>query len=435
MTNQWKISVWNRSAKQPTPRWHSALVIIVLVAVGLPLGSGVAQANDISSIQNVVQPAAAGSRTSRSPTNLHASQAPIIFANVPPPPKLPDIRSYIVLDAKTGAIIAQKSPNLRSQPASLAKLMTAYLAYQAIARHQLQLNQTVPVTTTAWHTPGSRMFIAPSMRVSVNQLLHGLIIDAGNDAAVALAQAVAGTRGAFVNMMNTTALQLGLRNTHYSDVDGLPKPGLYTTARDIGLLSRDIIEQYPQVLTISEQKTYTFDHIRQRNWNPVLFTDPTVDGLATGLTQESGHCIDASAVRKGRRLIAVVLGAPSWHSAARAVEALLSYGYDFYTDATVIPAGVQLGLLKNRDWNPRMIPVGANHALVTTIAKNAGFGVRLRVTLTKKPRSGIRRGAIVGTICAMIGKQRLGSVPAIALEQAEPASLATRLLRHLQRFV
>lgn len=417
------------------PRQHSVLVVIILLALGFPPGSGLAHATDVSSIRNAVRPAAAGLRTSRSPTDLHASQTPIIFPNVPPPPKLPDIRSYILLDAKTGAIIAQKSPNLRSQPASLAKLMTAYLTYQAIARHQLQLNQTVPVTTTAWHAPGSRMFIAPSMRVSVNQLLHGLIVDAGNDAAVALAQAIAGTRGTFVNMMNTTAARLGLRNTHYSDVDGLPKPGLYTTARDVGLLSRDIIEQYPQVLTISGQKTYTFDHIRQRNWNPVLFTDPTVDGLATGLTKESGHCIDASAIREGSRLIAVVLGAPSWHNAARAIEALLSYGYDFYTDATVIPAGVQLGLLKNRDWSPRMIPVGANHRLVTTIAKNAGFDVRLRVNLTKKPRSGIRRGAIVGTICAMIGKQRLGSVPAIALEQAEPANLATRLLRHLQRFV
>ena len=279
------------------------------------------------------------------------------------------------------------------------------------------------------------MFIAPSMRVSVDELLHGLIIDAGNDAAVALAQSVAGTRGVFVNMMNTRAVELGLRNTHYSDVDGLPKHGLYTTARDIGLLSRDIIEQYPQLLTISEQKTYTSDHIRQRNWNPVLFTDPIVDGLATGLTKESGHCIDACALRKGRRLIAVVLGAPSWHNAARAVEALLSYGYNFYTDATVIPAGVQLGALKNRDWSPRMTPVGANHKLVVTIAKNAGFDVRLRVTLTKQPRSGIRRGAIVGTICAMIAKQHLGNVPAIALEQTDPASLATRLLRHLRRLV
>ena len=133
MTNEWKMSVRNRSAKQPMPRQHSVLVVIILLALGFPPGSGLAHATDVSSIRNAVRPAAAGLRTSRSPTDLHASQTPIIFPNVPPPPKLPDIRSYILLDAKTGAIIAQKSPNLRSQPASLAKLMTAYLTYQAVA--------------------------------------------------------------------------------------------------------------------------------------------------------------------------------------------------------------------------------------------------------------------------------------------------------------
>ena len=219
-------------------------------------------------------------------------------------------------------------------PASLTKLMTAHIVYQALHDGSLKLDQNVTITPEAWHAGGSRMFLSPNTQVTVDQLLHGLIIDSGNDAAVALAEQVAGTQDAFVQIMNKDAATLGLTNTNYTNVDGLPDPALHTSAMDVALLSRAILQDEPEILNISKMQSYTYDNITQQSWNPVLFRDPTVDGLKTGLTDESGHCIDVTAVRNGMRLIAVVTGGPSWHASTAAIESLLDYGQKFFTDAT-----------------------------------------------------------------------------------------------------
>jgi D-alanyl-D-alanine carboxypeptidase (penicillin-binding protein 5/6) len=193
------------------------------------------------------------------------------------------VASYVLMDMQTGTVIAEKGAMLPRAPASLTKLMTAY---QAIADGKLKPDQDVPVSVAAWKAGGSRMFIAPGMTVTVDQLLHGLVIDSGNDSAVALAQAVAGTQDAFVQRMNAAAEKLGLTGTHYSNVSGLPDPGLQTTALDVAKLSRAILLEYPGILQISAQKHYTFNKIRQRSWNPVLFRDPSVDGLKTGAAKD-----------------------------------------------------------------------------------------------------------------------------------------------------
>ncbi len=338
-------------------------------------------------------PAAPAAHAARPTTQqtAPAAVAPRALPGMLPPPELADASSYVLMDATTGTIIAEKAPGLAWPPASLAKLMTAYLTYQKIAAGSLKPDQVVPVSAAAWHTGGSRMFISPGADVTVDQLLHGLLIESGNDASVALAQAIAGSRSAFVGMMNAAAARLGLSGTHYANVNGLPHPGMTTTARDIATLSRALLRQYPQILKISAEKYYTFDKIRQRSWNPVLFRDPTVDGLKTGLTDAAGHCIDATALRDGRRLIAVVFGEPNWTAGTKAIEALLDYGYQFATNTTVARAGRPIGSLTDARWKPETIPVGAAHDVEKTLPAAATSALRTHLSLNPPGTPGRRQ--------------------------------------------
>ena len=355
--------------------------------------------------------------------------APLALPGMPPPPALSDEAAYVLMDARTGAILAEKAATLRWAPASLAKLMAAYLTYQAIAHGSLKLDQAVPVSVTAWRTGGSRMFISPGQQVTVDQLLHGLLIDSGNDATVALAQAVAGTQGSFVQMMNAAAQKLGLSGTHYADPTGLPDPAMYTTARDVAVLSRAVLAAYPQILRITVHKHYRFDNIRQRSWNPVLFRDPTVDGLKTGRTKEAGHCIDATAQRGGRRLIAVVLGGPSWAASTKAIEALLDYGFRFYTDKQVIAVGRTLGTLADPRTVPTVVPVGAARNTTVTLPVAAVWTLATDVTLAPPAKGVIARGAVVGQVTVSAEGKPVARSPVVALAAARPAGFLTLMVR------
>lgn len=374
-----------------------------------------------------------GAGTAPLPAATPATAAPAALPDAPPPLSLPDTASFVLMDARTGEIITSKSPNLAHAPASLTKLMTAYLTYQAIARGTLKPDQTVPVSDAAWKAGGSRMFISPRMSVTVDQLLHGLIIDSGNDAAVALAEAVSGTQDAFVTSMNAEAAKLGLTGTHYANVSGLPDPTLHTTAADVARLSLALIRDYPQVLQISAQKHYTFDKITQRSWNPVLFKDPSVDGLKTGLTDAAGHCIDATAQRNGNRLIAVEMGASSWSSGTAAVEALLDYGYHFYQDATVATAGTKLGQLTDARFQPETVPVGPAKDLVLTLPIGALSAIKPELQISANLPAHLPRGSVVGTIAYSLGGKVLATVPAETLADAKPAGFVTRMMRRLRK--
>ena len=358
--------------------------------------------------------------------------APLARPDMPPPPELASQAAYVLMDADTGAILAEKAPTLRWPPASLAKLMAAYLTYQSIAHGTLKLDQSITVSTTAWRTGGSRMFISPSQPVTVNQLLHGMLIDSGNDATVALAQAVAGTQGSFVRMMNTAAGKLGLSGTEYTNPTGLPDPGMFTTAADVATLSRALLTADPQILHITAHKHYLFDKIRQRSWNPVLFHDPTVDGLKTGRTNAAGHCIDATALRGGRRLIAVVLGGPSWTVSTKAIEALLDYGYQFYTNRQVIAAGHKLGTLTDPRTQPTVIPVAAARDVTVTLAATAAQHLTTVLAVAPPATGGIARGAVVGQVTINAGGTPVAHSPVVALEAAPPAGFLTLLLRRVR---
>ena len=361
-----------------------------------------------------------------------SAATPTPMLPTPPAPALPAIVSYTLMDYDTGQIIAAKSENLRRAPASLTKLMTAYLAYQAIQSGTLTAQENIPISNTAWKTGGSSMFVQPNVPANVDQLLHGLLIDSGNDAAVALAEAVGGSQSGFVTLMNDSALRLNLHNTHYSNVDGLPDNNLYTTALDVAKLSRALIRQFPQVIQITKEKSYTYNGITQRSWNPVLFRDPTVDGLKTGLTDASGYCIDATAIRNGRRLIAVVLGGPSWAGSTNAVEALLDYGYRFFVNHPVYTAGEKVSEISRIDLSPMHIPVGVEQTVDITVPKGRFSSLQRVVEIAPHLQVPMKKGTVVGRLVFLLNGKPLKSVPVVTQTAVEKAGWITQMFHKIR---
>jgi D-alanyl-D-alanine carboxypeptidase (penicillin-binding protein 5/6) len=353
--------------------------------------------------------------------------------STPTPPTLPGFTAYVLMDGTTGTVLAEAAPTLQLPPASLVKLMTAHITYQALHHGSLKPDQTVPVSPDAWRAGGSRMFIDPTSVVTVDQLLHGLIIDSGNDAAVALAEQIAGTQDAFVQLMTTQAANLGLTNTTYVNVTGLPDPALHTTAMDVAKLTQVILTQEPEILNISKQQSYTFNGITQASWNPVLQHDPTVDGLKTGLTKESGHCIDATAIRNGNRLIAVVMGGPTWHASTAAIESLLNYGEKFFTDAPLATAGTQIDTLKSPDLDAQSVAVGPAKTVVLTLPIDAAKQVAHSIAYTADLSNGATKGETLGTITYTLDGKIVATVPAVALVDAPPASAFSKWSRKFSK--
>ena len=353
--------------------------------------------------------------------------------STPTPPVLPGISSYVLMDGASGAILAEAAPTLQVAPASLVKLMTAHLAYQALHHGALKPGQIVPVSVAAWHAGGSRMFIDTTSQVTVDQLLHGMIIDSGNDAAVALAEQIAGSQDAFVQMMTKTAADLGLANTTYVNVTGLPDPALHTTAMDVAKLTAVILHDEPEIIDVSKQQNYTWNNITQASWNPVLQHDSTVDGLKTGLTQESGHCIDATAIRDGARLIAVVMGGPSWRASTAAVENLLNYGQKFFTEAKLATVGQPLDTLASDALDTGGVAVGPASDVAVTLPKDQAAKVAHSITTTADLTNGAKTGETLGTASFTLNGKTLGTVPVVALADAPPASFMTRMQRKLSK--
>jgi D-alanyl-D-alanine carboxypeptidase (penicillin-binding protein 5/6) len=345
--------------------------------------------------------------------------------STPAPPSLAGFSSYVLMDGTTGVVLAEANPDLPWPPASLAKLMTAHIVYQALHHGSLKPDQTVPVSPDAWRAGGSRMFLDPTSVVTVDELLHGLLIDSGNDAAVALAEQVGGSQDAFVQMMNQQAASIGLAHTVYTNVSGLPDPASHTTAMDVATLTRVMLTDEPEILQISRQQSYTYDNITQASWNPVLQHDATVDGLKTGLTKESGHCIDATATRKGMRLIAVVLGGPSWHSATAAIESLLNYGERFFIDAPVATAGTKLETLTSPVLSSGAVDVAAGKSLVLTLPADAGGKITHTILYTAPLGKGVTKGQILGMITFSMNGKTIATVPAVAMRDELPASQFT----------
>ena len=350
-------------------------------------------------------------------------------AAVPPPPPPPlNAHSYILVDYNTGKVLAEKNPNEKMPMASLTKLMAVYIAFTALKSGQISLDTPVLISNAAWRTGGSRMFLNPGTKVTVLNLLKGVIVDSGNDATVALAQKIGGTRAGFVTLMNDYAQRLGLHSTHYEDVDGLPVPDHYTTARDLATLAVDLIRDFPQYRFIFKIKKFTWDHITQRNRVSLLWTDPYVKGMKTGYTKAAGYCMLIYADRKGMGLISVVLKTPSWDARVNDSQALITYGYNFFKNERVATAGTIVSKPRVYESAAGYAPVGPAHSVVLTVTRGH-HALKTRIVWNHWPLTApLAAGADVGTLLVTNSAgQRVDSVPLVTLAPVPEGGLFTRL--------
>lgn len=343
--------------------------------------------------------------------------ANIFVKNVPATPNL-NGKSYLLMDANTGTVIAADQPNERLAPASITKLMLLYIAEQSLAQGQIHLDDQVTVQPVAWATGGSRMFLKPGTQVSVRDLISGIIVDSGNDAAVTLALHIAGTQQAMVNMMNQQAAQLGMTNTHFSDVMGLPAPSHYSTAYDLALLGSAIVTQYPQYLSWYGQKWFSYNGIKQPNFNKLLFIDPDAIGLKTGSTSTAGYSLVSAAKRTNNNmmLVGVVLDTPSGDDSAADSKALLTYGFNFFSTKKIYSAGQVLNSARVYAGQDKTTPIGVQNDLNVTLPSSLLNSLSAKLTLNPQLTAPLTQNQTVGKVEILLNNQVIGSVPAVALK-------------------
>jgi len=327
----------------------------------------------------------------------------------------------------SGQTLAAQNADERREPASLTKLMTAYLVFRALKERELVPSQMVTVSTRAWRAEGSRMFIDPKKAVSVDELLRGEIVQSGNDAAIALAEAVAGSEEAFVERMNREAARLGMKNTRFVNATGLPSPQQASTAADLARVASALIRDFPEYYPLYSLKEYRYNNITQPNRNRLLWTDPFVDGIKTGYTDAAGYCLIASAKRGPRRLLSVVLGASS--DAARTSESqkLLNYGFQFYDTVELYQNGESVSTL--RVWKGAVNAVSAGFVADQYVTLPKGQAQKLKLTLEAiEPLvAPVTRGQRVGVVKVALEGTPLGEFPLLALDDVAPASIFGRM--------
>lgn len=348
---------------------------------------------------------------------------------IPAPPQF-QAKSYALIDANSGQVLAASHPDLHSEPASLTKLMTAYVVFHALKSGVIHLETPVTISVKAWRMGGSRMFVNVGSKVSVDNLLQGLIVESGNDAAVALAERVGGTEDAFVQLMNHYAQKLGLHDTHYIDASGLTADDAhYTSALDLAKLSRAIINQFPDYYhQFFSQKQFTWNKITQPNRVSLLFTDPSVDGLKTGFTDKAGYCMVVSALRNGMRLIAVVMGTPSEKARANDDEALLNYGYNFYETHKLYAAGSAVTQLRIWKGAENQVPVGVTHSLYVTVHKGSYSKLAATLKLPTRLVAPIGAGVAAGSVQVAYDGKPLLEAPLYTLKAVARGNIFKRLL-------
>ncbi|THD11756.1 D-alanyl-D-alanine carboxypeptidase family protein [Metallibacterium scheffleri] len=354
---------------------------------------------------------------------------------LPLPPRMlaPQIgaRAAVLLDVNSGQTLLAQNADAAVNPSGLVKLMTAFVLGQAEQQGLLHAGSTVRVPVSAWRVAGSRMFIQPGLPVTVAQLEDGLLIDGGNDAAIAIAKDVAGTTGGFVDLMNHDAAALDLRRTHFVNPDGLPQAGQVSTAMDLARLSSALVRDYPAVLGVAGRATYTYDHIRQFNYNP-LAGQRDVDGLGVGLTNHNLWDLDICAHRSGRTLIAVVIGAPSRAAAGSDASALLTYGWNGWRQENIGKPGQAVALLKNLDWSPDVLSVVTPYTVNVVVPAQRGAHALTRFVALPGIQAPIKAGQTVGSLDILWHKQVLRSVPVVAASAVQPADWFVRMLHRAE---
>ncbi len=391
----------------------------LLAAAALALAPLVAVAQDTAPGTDAAQPAT----VSQSPSGLTM----VGQLSTVPAPDLP-IKAWLTLDVNSGQIIAAQNPHEKVEPASLTKLMTAFLVFDALENNRLSLDQAVHVSEKAWRTEGSRMFIKPNTQVTVDELLRGMIVQSGNDATVALAEAIGGSEEAFVALMNEEAARQGLLNTNFENASGLPGETHLTTAYDLAMLSKNLIETFPQYLHYYSEKEYTYNDIKQNNRNRLLWTDATVDGLKTGHTKSAGYCLVTTALRDGRRVISVVLGASS--DAARSEFSLQLLNWSFQNFDTIKLFDNEKPVVNARVWQGQVETVGLGGLEPTwvTVPRGKGPEVQPVAQYTQPLLAPLTKGSRVGSVTLSLDGQILREDNLHVLSDVPEAGLFGRLL-------
>ena len=348
-----------------------------------------------------------------------------------PIPKAPgvDARAYILMDYESGKVLGEEKADERMEPASLTKLMTAYAVFKALKENRLKLDDMVPISEHAWKAEGSRTFVQVGTTVPAEILIKGMIIQSGNDATIALAERIGGSEAAFAQLMNEYSKRLGMKNTHWEDSSGLPNANHYTTARDMAVMARALIAEFPEYYKYYSMKEFVWNNIKQQNRNGLLTRDPTVDGMKTGHTDSAGYCLVTSAKRGNMRLITVVLGTPSIKAREEGSAALLNYGYTFYETARVKSRGETIlkpHVYKSAEENPA---IGILQDIVVVVGRGEAATLKTTATVTEPLIAPLPANKAVGqlTVTTQTGDV-VTKVPLYPLKAVAEGGLWTRMV-------
>jgi D-alanyl-D-alanine carboxypeptidase (penicillin-binding protein 5/6) len=360
--------------------------------------------------------------------------AEAITGNVPVPTLA--AKAFVLRDANTGNLLAANNPDMPVEPASLTKVMTAYLTFEAVKQKRLSLTQTLPVSQKAWKVEGSKMFIDTTMTVTVDELLHGLIIQSGNDAAITLAEGIAGSEELFATLMNKKAAALGMKNSHFMNATGLPDPAHVTTARDLSMLANALIRDFPQdYARLYSQKSYTYNNITQPNRNRLLFIDPTVDGMKTGHTESAGYCLISSAKRNDFRLISVVLGTTSDNVRAAESQKLLNFGFQFYESRLIYAADKAITRQKVWKGTENQVDLTVVKPVYLTLPQGEYANMKANLRVPKPLEAPLKAHQTVGAVDFSLNGKLVHSVPLVTMQAVEASNIFSRMIDQVRLYL
>ncbi|MCY3814730.1 MAG: D-alanyl-D-alanine carboxypeptidase [Gammaproteobacteria bacterium] len=341
-----------------------------------------------------------------------AAQSPRLAAGLPSPPAL-SVSSFVLMEQETATILASLEPELRVEPASITKIMSAYAVFEALAAGETSLDEESVISEKAWRMQGSRTFLDLNSRVSVENLLLGMVVQSGNDASVALAEHLSGAEEDFATLMNSIAQRLGMTGTNFENSTGWPGENHYTTALDTAILTRAMVRDYPTLYGMHALREFTWNGIRQPNRNTLLARDATVDGVKTGHTESAGYCLVASAVRDGMRLIAVVMGAASESQRARDALRLLSYGFRYFETRKLLEAGANFGSARVWKGEDTVVGLTVEDDVIMTLPKRASEGIKTRVVVNEPLIAPLEPGQPVGRVALIRDGETLAELPLV----------------------
>jgi len=347
--------------------------------------------------------------------------------NTPPAPTI-DASAYFLEDFHTGKVLAEGNADAKLAPASLTKIMTTYVVFRELSNGHLHLDDKVTISEKAWKTSGSRMFLELGNQVSIQDLLHGVIIQSGNDASVALAEHVAGDETTFADMMNQHAARLGMTNSHFQNSDGLPSPDHYTSARDLAILTTALIKEFPEYYRWFSQKEFTYNKITQQNRNKLLSRDESVDGVKTGFTDDAGYCLVASALRDDMRLISVVMGTKSAIARANENQALINYGFRFYESHRLYEGNKPLNEAKIWKGASKTIPLGISEDLYVIIPRRLYSDLKAEINVDENIIAPITEHSKLGSIRVTLKDALIIEKDLISLQAIENGNIFHRLV-------